>query len=59
LRVLEDEQERVVSSKERLAPNLRRMTEYVDQSFFVVDMLGKCGGQINRFYSNRVQAEPY
>lgn len=58
--VPKDAQERIFAPKEGMAVNVGRMEKYSQQSLFVVDMLGTCGrGQINRFYSNKVQAELY
>jgi len=58
--VPKDAQERILTPKEGMALNVGRMTKYSQLSLFVVDMLGTCGrGQINRFYSNKLQAELY
>jgi len=58
--VPKDAQERIFTLKDGMALNVGRMTKYSQQSLFIVDMLGTCGrGQINRFYSNKVQAELY
>lgn len=58
--VPKDAQKRIFITKEGMALNVGRMTKYSQQSLFVIDMLGTCGrGQINRFYSNKVQAGLY
>ena len=58
--VPKDAQERIFTPKDGMLLNVGRMEKYSQQSLFVVDMLGTCGrGQINRFYSNKVQGELY
>jgi len=60
LGVPKDAQERIFTPKDGMLLNVGRMEKYSQQSLFIVDMLGTCGrGQINRFYSNKVQAELY
>jgi len=58
--VPKEAQQRIFTPKDGMLLNVGRMEKYSQQSLFVVDMVGTCGrGQINRFYSNKVQAELY